>query len=75
MTIMAFEKAIVKSVLDLETKKLTVNYKLGKTTPEKIRKALNDLGYDADESLANMKAYEKLPNCCKKPDDPDHIGH
>lgn len=74
-TAMAFEKGIVKSDLNLTTKELTVTFRAGKTTPEKIRKALNEVGYDADETFANEKAYASLPGCCKKPDDPDHIDH
>ncbi len=74
-TAMAYEKGILKSDLNLEDKILSVTYKTGKTTPEKLRKALNDLGYDADNTLAEPKAYAALPPCCKKPDDPDHVGH
>jgi copper chaperone CopZ len=72
---MAFEKGIVSSNLDLEDKVLTVTYKTGKTTPEKIRKAVNAVGYDADDTMADPKAYADLPGCCKKPDDPAHIVH
>jgi len=74
-TALAYEKGIVNSNLDLENKVLTVTYKVGKTTPENIRKAINSVGYDADETLADAKAYAALPPCCKKPEDPDHIGH
>ena len=74
-TAMAYEKGISKSDLNLEDKVLTVTYKSGKTTPDKIRKAINALGYDADATLADPKAYSALPPCCKKPDDPDHVGH
>jgi periplasmic mercuric ion binding protein len=74
-TAMAYEKGVSNSDLNLEDKVLTVTYKQGKTTPDKIRKAINALGYDADETLADPKAYASLPPCCKKPDDPDHVGH
>lgn len=74
-TAMAFEKGIISSELNLETKVLTVIYKIGKTTPDKIRIAINKVGYDADGTPANVKAYNKLPPCCKKPDDPGHISH
>jgi periplasmic mercuric ion binding protein len=69
-TAMAYEKGVVKSNLDLETKILTVKYKTDKTTTDQIRKAVAALGYDADDVVANDEAYQKLPNCCKKPDDP-----
>jgi copper chaperone CopZ len=72
---LAFEAGVVKSDLDLETKTITVVYKVGRTTPDKIREAITRVGYDADQMLANEEAYNKLPPCCKKPDDPDHAGH
>jgi len=74
-TAMAYEKGIVNSNLDLEDKVLTVTFKTGKTSPDKIRKALNELGYDADETLAVAEAYKKLAPCCEKPRGPDHIAH
>jgi cation transport ATPase len=74
-TAMAYEKGVVNSSLNLEDKVLTVTFKPGKTTPEKIRKAINMVGYDADQTLADPKAYAELSPCCKKPDDPDHTGH
>ncbi len=72
---LAFEKGVKSSALDLETKIVTVTYKAGKTTPEKIRKAISKVGYDADDVPAENKAYGKLPACCKKPDDPDYRPH
>ena len=66
---LAFEKGVKKAELDVETQICTVTYKKGKTTPEKIRKAISKAGYDADEVAADPKAYAKLDACCKKPDD------
>ncbi|MBV6483775.1 MAG: hypothetical protein KFKLKKLM_00230 [Flavobacteriales bacterium] len=63
---MAYEKGVKKSTLDVPTSILTVEYNPAKTTPEKIRKAVSDVGYDADDVPANPKAYEKLNPCCKK---------
>jgi len=74
-TAMAYEKGVSNSDLNLEDKVLTVTYKAGKTTPDKIRKALNSLGYDADETLSDPKAYSALPPCCKNTDDTNHVGH
>ncbi|MBK7211762.1 MAG: heavy-metal-associated domain-containing protein [Bacteroidales bacterium] len=74
-TAMAYEKGVVKSNLDLETKILTVTYKTGKTTPEQIRKAISMVGYDADDVPADPKAYSELSPCCKKPEDPEHTNH
>ena len=72
---LAFEKGVKKSELDLETHIVTVSYKKGKTSPEKIREAISKAGYDADDVAADPKAYSRLPACCKKPDDPGHEGH
>lgn len=72
---MAFERGVKNSLLDLETKVLTVSYLKSRTTPDKIRKAVTAVGYDADDVPADVKAYASLPPCCKKPDDPDHVDH
>ncbi len=74
-TAMAFEKGIKSSELNLETKILTVVYKTGKTSNEKIRLAVTKLGYDADDMKKDEKAYKSLPGCCKLPDDPEYVKH
>lgn len=66
---LAFEKGVTKSNLDLETHTVKVTYKVGKTTPDAIKKAISFAGYDADEIVADPKAYSKLSDCCKKPED------
>ncbi|MDD2963786.1 MAG: heavy metal-associated domain-containing protein [Bacteroidales bacterium] len=71
---MAYEKGVFESDLNLEDKTLTLRYNPKKTSPEKIRKALNDVGYDADDTKADQKAYSKLPDCCKKPEDRHQHG-
>jgi copper chaperone CopZ len=63
---LSYEKGIKKSTLDLTTKNVIVTYNPKKTNPEKIKKAINKAGYDADESPADPKAYENLNACCKK---------
>lgn len=66
----AFEKGVKSVELDDETKVLTVKFKEGKNTKEKIKKAITKVGYDADEMSAVKKAYDALPECCKKGNDP-----
>ena len=63
---LAFEKGVKKSNLDVPSKIVTVTYNPQKTTPEKIRLAIANAGYDADEVKANPKAFKKLPDCCKQ---------
>ena len=63
---MAYTKGIISSSLNVEKAELTVIYKSNKTTPEKIRKTISDLGYDADDIKASKIAHDKLPHCCQK---------
>ncbi len=67
---MAFTKGVVESDLDLKDKVITVSYHSNKTDVNKIKKAINEVGYDADETKAIDKSYEKLPSCCKKDSSP-----
>jgi len=62
----AFEKGVKKVIVDVDSKMATVIYNPKKTTPEKIRLAIANSGYDADDVPANKKAYDKLDDCCKK---------
>lgn len=63
---LAFEKGVRKVTVDLDTKMATVIYLKEKTNPEKIRIAISKIGYDADSIPADKKAYDRLPDCCKK---------
>lgn len=60
-------KGINKTVLDVKSKVLTVNYNPDKISPDEIRDAVNKIGYDADSQSADPKAYKMLPKCCRKP--------
>ncbi len=61
-----FTKGVKSSNLDLATKEVTVVYDSEKINPDKIRAAISNVGYDADRTLADEKAYKKLPKCCQK---------
>jgi copper chaperone CopZ len=63
---LAFEKGIKKSVLDVDSKIITVTYNPQKISPDQIRKAIAKTGYDADDVPAVKKAHDKLDDCCKK---------
>lgn len=63
---LAYEKGVEKAVLDKNTKVLIIQFNSTKTDVAKLKKAVNDLGYDADDSPANARAYDKLEACCKK---------
>lgn len=61
-----YEAGMKKATVDVKTKECTVIYNPKKTSPEKIRLAISQAGYDADDVKANEKSYAKLDNCCKK---------
>ena len=63
---LAYEKGVQSAVLDVPTKVLTVIYKADKTSPKVLRTAVQKTGYDADELTAEARAYNQLPDCCKK---------
>lgn len=65
-----YEKGIKKVELNVETKMLHVDYNPKKTDVDKIRSAINDLGYDADDSPATKEGYDSLHECCKKDSHP-----
>ena len=64
-TALAYEKGVKKFNVDVDEKTTTVTYRADKTTPEKIRKAISESGYDADDVKADPKAFNKLDECCK----------
>ena len=60
------EKGIKRVDLDETNKTLSIVYNPTKTSPEKIRKAISKVGFDADDIKADPIAYEMLDECCKK---------
>ncbi len=63
---LAYEKGVQSAVLDVPTQVVTVTYKADKTTPAALRTAVQKTGYDADDLSADARAYNRLPDCCKK---------
>ena len=63
---LAYEKGVQAANLDVPSKVLTVTYNPAKTTPEVLRTAVQKTGYDADAVTADARAYDRLPDCCKK---------
>lgn len=63
---LGLSKGVKESNLDLKDKVVTVKYNPNKTTPEAIKATIIDTGYDADSQIANQKAHDKLPSCCRK---------
>ena len=63
---LAFENGIKDVNLDVPSKILTVTFDAKKTNITEIKKLIAETGYDADETVANPQAYDKLSSCCKK---------
>jgi copper chaperone CopZ len=63
---LAFEKGVKAIDVNLKAQTVTVTFNPKKTDKEKIKKAITEIGYDADDLIAEEKAYNKLPACCKK---------
>lgn len=63
---LAFTKGVTAAEVEVETAIATVSFKSNKTTLDAIRKAINQIGYKADDSPAAEKAYKNLHHCCKK---------
>jgi periplasmic mercuric ion binding protein len=64
---LSFEKGVKSSSVDLDSNVVTVIYNSKKTDPQKIRLAITKIGYDADTLKADLKAFNKLPECCRIP--------
>ncbi len=45
---------------------ISLTYITKQTTPEKLREAISNIGFDADDVKANPKAVAKLDDCCRK---------
>lgn len=63
---LAFTKGVTAAQLNVKTGIVTVSFKSNKTNIDDIRTAINEVGYDADDSPAAKEAYENLHSCCKK---------
>ena len=63
---LAYEKGVQAVNLDVPSKVLTVTYNPAKTTPAALQTAVLKTGYDADALPADARAYDRLPDCCKK---------
>lgn len=63
--VLNFEKGIVYSNMDLDTKIVEVKYNTNKTSLETIKNSIAAIGYSADEVEAVKSAQSALPACCQ----------
>lgn len=59
-------KGVKRMDLNLTDNSVEVVYNSAKTNPEKIREAITEAGFDADDVKGNQDAYAKWDECCKK---------
>ncbi|MCH7939804.1 MAG: heavy-metal-associated domain-containing protein [Candidatus Marinimicrobia bacterium] len=58
---------ILSVMVDLDGKMGHVNYDGDVLSLEDVEQAIADLGYQANDRLAEPSAYASLPDCCKVP--------
>lgn len=63
---LSLTKGFEKAYLNLDDKVVTVAYNAKKTDLGKIKEAIANIGYDADDLPANPKSHDRLPECCRK---------
>lgn len=64
-TALNHSKGVVYAELNLETKVVEIKYNSKKTDVATLKKALNAIGYDADDQKADPAAQKALPLCCQ----------
>ncbi|MFY8007657.1 MAG: hypothetical protein ACOVOY_10475 [Sediminibacterium sp.] len=63
------ESGIIQWKIQLLQGEIKFQYWPDRTSPDAIRVAMNNAGFDADSSLATPDAYLALPPICKRPAD------
>lgn len=66
---LAREDGVAKATVDYKRKTTKVSFYTDRTNIENIKTAIANVGYDADDVSANDETYQKLPKCCKRPED------
>lgn len=63
------EEGVQSVNVDVKKKVAKVSFAADRTNVENIKVAIANAGYDADDLSATKDSYDRLPKCCKKPDD------
>lgn len=61
-----YEKGVKSVHVDLEKSQVHIEYDARKNDPDGLRAALVKLGYAADGTPGDPRAFAKLPACCQK---------
>jgi mercuric ion binding protein len=60
------EQGMMQWKINLLQGEIKVQYLPDRTNPEVIKTAMNNAGFDADDSKADEESYKKLPDACKR---------
>jgi copper chaperone CopZ len=60
------EKGVKRMDLDTDNKTVDIVYNSSKTDTDKLRQAIANAGFDADDVKGNPDAYATWDDCCKK---------
>ena len=60
---------ILKYKVELETNKVKVKYNTDKLSLQSIEQSISKAGYQANNTAADVDAYNKLSMCCRLPKD------
>lgn len=64
-----FEKGIIQWKYNLLQGEIKLQYFPDRVSPDQIRTAMNNAGFDADAEKATEDAYKKVPAICKRAED------
>ena len=53
-------------MVDIRKKITTVTFAPDRTNIENVKTAIANLGFDADDVVAEAEQYKRLPLCCKR---------
>jgi mercuric ion binding protein len=60
------EQGMMQWKINLLQGEIKIQYLPDRTNPEVIKTAINNAGFDADDSKADEESYKKLPDACKR---------
>lgn len=61
-----FIKGVKDFSFDEKTMTISLTYNIKQTSPDKLREAISNIGFDADDVKADAKAVARLDDCCRK---------
>jgi mercuric ion binding protein len=61
------QEGVISVDVDIKKHTTTIVYYTDRTTDENLKASIADVGFDADDVIAEETAIKKLPKCCQKP--------